>query len=93
LTLRGSIYLLDWRHEIRKYRDFIKFLWLTRNHEVRKLRERVLLWIVWRLPKEVIMWAYVRVAEHATTGKYGDTEVPELTMMDALKRWDDDRGR
>jgi len=25
---------------------------------------------------------------HATTGEYGSTVVPELTAMDALKRWE-----
>jgi hypothetical protein len=35
------------------------------------------------------MWCYVRVGAHATTGRYGDTVVPELSMMDALQRWDD----
>jgi len=61
-----------------------------RRYELRKRRERVIRWFVWRLPREVVMWSYVRVAAHATTGKYGDTVVPELGMMDALKRWDED---
>jgi len=40
------------------------------------------------LPKSVVMWAFIRVGAHATTGEYGSTVVPELSMMDALKRWE-----
>lgn len=43
--------------------------------------------IVWRLPKRLVMWAAVRVGAHATTGKYGDTVTPSLTVVDALNRW------
>jgi len=45
-------------------------------------------WIAWKLPKRIAMWTYVRVGAHATTGKYGDTVLPEITMMEALKRWE-----
>ena len=45
--------------------------------------------VAWLLPRRVVTWCYVRVGAHATTGKYGNTIVPELSMMDALGRWDD----
>lgn len=44
--------------------------------------------IAWLLPKRVVMWAFIRVGAHATTGAYSHTVVPELPMMDALKRWE-----
>ena len=50
--------------------------------------DNIIMWIVWKLPKRLIMWCYIRVAAHATQGKYWDTIVPELTMMDALGRWE-----
>lgn len=43
--------------------------------------------IAWRLPKELVLWAYTRVVAHATTGEYGDTVVPDITAMEALDRW------
>lgn len=49
-------------------------------------------WLAWRLPRPVVKWAFVRVAAAATTGVYERTVVPELSMMDALKRWDDPTG-
>jgi len=57
------------------------------RYEAGKLREKVLVFIAWHLPKSVAMWAYIRVGAHATTGEYSDTIVPELGMMEALRRW------
>lgn len=63
--------------------------WADRRYFAGKHAERVLLWVVWHLPRRVVRWSYIRVAAHATTGKYGNTVVPELGMMEALTRWDD----
>jgi hypothetical protein len=54
----------------------------------RRARERATMRVAWLLPHEVVRWCYLRVASHATTGKYGNTVVPEIGMMDALGRWD-----
>ena len=43
----------------------------------------------WRLPRQLVMWCYIRVGSAATSGEYGATIVPELSMMDALQRWTD----
>jgi hypothetical protein len=67
----------------------LHWFWRMRRYELRKRKERLIRWVVWRLPREIVMWSYIRIAAHATTGKYGDTVVPEIKMMDALKRWDD----
>lgn len=59
------------------------------RYAITRRAERALMWFVWKLPRKVVMWSYIRVATHATTGKYANTIVPELSMMDALQRWDD----
>ena len=64
------------------------FTWWLRHYAWPKRKERTWMFIAWRLPKPLVMWAYMRVAAHATTGEYGSTTVPELSMMDAIKRWD-----
>ena len=46
------------------------------------------MWLAWKLPKRLVMWAAVRVGAHATQGKYENQVVPDLTFLDALKRWD-----
>jgi len=40
------------------------------------------------LPRRVVYFAAIRLGAAVTTGKYAKTVVPELTFIDALKRWD-----
>ena len=47
-------------------------------------------WVSRLLPVKVVYFSFIHVMVHATTGKYGSTEVPELTGMDAIKRYGDD---
>jgi hypothetical protein len=56
---------------------------------VERTKDRSAKRLAWLLPRRVVRWAYIRVGAHATTGEYGSTVVPELGMMDALKRWDE----
>lgn len=58
------------------------------KYERQRLLERLEMKLAWLLPRRIAMWAAVRVAAHATTGKYANQVVPELTAMDALKRWE-----
>lgn len=46
------------------------------------------MWLAWLLPKELVKWCAVRLMAHATQGKWSGQVVPELTAIDALKRWD-----
>jgi hypothetical protein len=64
-------------------------LWRDRRYRAAKARDTFLRKIAWHLPRRLIMWCYIRVAAHATTGEYSGTVVPDLTMMEALKRWPD----
>ena len=43
------------------------------------------------IPKRIKMWAYIDVVAYATTGKYGNTVVPELSAMEALNRFTKDK--
>ena len=51
--------------------------------------DKIKRWIAYRLPKWLVCWASIRLVAHATTGKYENTIVTELTVMDALDRWED----
>jgi hypothetical protein len=51
------------------------------------MREKLEMGIAWALPKQIVMWAYIRVGAAATTGAYSSTNVVDLSMMDALGRW------
>lgn len=46
-------------------------------------------WLADRLPKKVVYYAAIRLIRNATTGKFQNQVVPELTAMDALKRWEE----
>lgn len=53
------------------------------------MSERIAQFVVWRLlPRDIVYWAAIRLMANATTGKYSATVVPELTMLEALERWD-----
>lgn len=51
--------------------------------------EPLMKWLAWKLPRQLVLWCAIRVVAHATTGKFSSQVVPDLTAMDALKRWDD----
>ena len=59
-----------------------------RQWRIQRATERVVHAIVWRLPRQVVYWAAIRVIAHATQGPYSSQNVPELRAMDALQRWD-----
>lgn len=46
--------------------------------------QRVSFW----LPKPLVYFATIRLTAWATGGDYGTTIVPELTAMEALRRWE-----
>jgi len=52
------------------------------------MKEKILIFIAWRLPKSIVMWCSIRLIAHATQGQYSNQIVPELNAMDALKRWE-----
>jgi hypothetical protein len=54
------------------------------------MSEKLIMWLVWKLPRKLVYWCAIRVGAHATTGKYGTTEPPKLLFMDAIKRWGDE---
>jgi hypothetical protein len=51
-------------------------------------RENIQTWIAWRAPRWLVYWCSIRLMAYATQGEYSDQVVPDLTAMDALKRWE-----
>lgn len=45
-------------------------------------------WIAGMLPRRVCYFTFIRVVAETTTGRYSNTVVPELTAMEAVKRWE-----
>ena len=46
--------------------------------------------MAWYLPPGLVYAVMIRAIVHATTGPYGNTEVPTLTAMRVLQRWEKD---
>lgn len=53
------------------------------------MRARLYRWIAWSLPRDLVYWVAIRLIAHATQGSYGGTIVPNLSAMEALKRWEE----
>lgn len=62
--------------------------WHNVRYEIGRAREKAIMWAAYKLPRSLVYWCAIRVGAHATVGKYSDQVVPDLTFMDALKRWD-----
>lgn len=71
----------NWLQRIRAWWNWTFYYRVTRN------KEQLLLWFVGHLPREVAYRAAIRVIADATTGAYGNQNVPELYAMDAIERW------
>ncbi len=55
------------------------------RYELSKRWERFIMAIVWRLPRVVVMWAFVRM----TVTSCPDDENPTMqTASDTMKRWE-----
>jgi hypothetical protein len=44
-------------------------------------------WLAWKLPKDLVMWCWYRVAAHATQGRWSSECPGDVKMMDAIDRW------
>lgn len=53
------------------------------------LKEKFMFKIAWLMPRWLVYFCTIRLVAYATCGKYGNTNVPELSAMDAIKRWED----
>ncbi len=50
--------------------------------------ERFYMWLAWKLPPRLAMWAYFRIFAFATQGVYGSTDCSQITAMEVIKRWE-----
>lgn len=56
------------------------------------MRERLCIWIAWKLPRQLVYWCVIRVWAATTSGKYGSVEAPAARMNECLNRWEGDGG-
>lgn len=51
--------------------------------------ENFWIWTAQRLPRSLVLWTTIRLMNHGTTGKWGETQIPEVRAVTLLKRWDE----
>lgn len=56
------------------------------KHMSKVWMEKAILSVVWKLPRSIVFWCAIRVGAEASS--QGNTPVPDLTMMDALERFE-----
>lgn len=44
-------------------------------------------WVARHMPRWLVLWCFVRVVTHSTSGRYSRTVVSELLCTEALRRW------
>lgn len=52
------------------------------------MKDKIQMWVAWKMPRWLVKWCSVRLMAHATQGKWSTQIVPDLTAMDALDRWE-----
>jgi hypothetical protein len=52
-----------------------------------RMKEAVAIKLAWLMPRRLVQWCAIRLIAHATQGQHSNQVVPDLTAMDALKRW------
>jgi len=73
----------------RRVKDKASFHLFMANTFLRHtLPDKIAMQVAWWLPREVALWAYIRVMAHATQGPYGNQHVDDVRYSDAYKRWE-----
>lgn len=53
----------------------------------REYKEKLVMFVAWRLPKSLVYWCAIRVGANATQGEFGNESPTDLNFVTALKRW------
>ena len=51
------------------------------------MKEKLLIWLAYHLPKPLVYWAAVRVLATASCEKFAEREITAITGAEALKAW------
>jgi hypothetical protein len=52
------------------------------------IKDRIAMWIAWRLPRRVVKWAYMRVCAHATTREWENYTPGGTSIHEGAMRWE-----
>ena len=54
---------------------------------LKEMREMITIKIAWALPHQLVLWCFPRVAAHATPGQWGTEHPDDVSVMQAIDRW------
>jgi len=54
----------------------------------RDVPDKVWMWLADHMPRPLVYWCAIRLGVNAVSGEHSDDEVPGVTFMDALERWE-----
>ena len=57
-----------------------------------ELKENFYSWLSYRLPKNLVYYATIRLGVNGTTGKYNATNVANVRFVTILNRWEKNNG-
>jgi hypothetical protein len=55
------------------------------------MKEKFLFWLLSKLPVTLVYYCGVHIISYSTTGRYGNTILPELTFAEGLERYYKDK--
>lgn len=58
------------------------------RHRIARIREAFWWWLAYRVPRPLVYFAAIRLGAEGTTGKWGNTVVPEARFVDLIGRWE-----
>lgn len=67
--------------------DWLKQRWLDLTIRRHTIRHKLVMWAVWKMPRDVIEIATVRAWANATMGEYGCDAPQDVTVDETLRRW------
>lgn len=55
-------------------------------HKINKLIDQFNIWLAWKLPDQLIIWCFARLAAYASM-KYSNKTPSDISIIDALNCW------
>jgi hypothetical protein len=52
-----------------------------------KTMERFWIWLAWKLPRRLALWAAIRVNSEATVLDFPDRTPEQVSVLDAIGKW------
>jgi len=57
------------------------------KEKLKKIHDKFWMGLAWHMPRKLVYWCVVRATGFATTGKYSDTILPEITAAEVADRF------